>query len=129
MFKPDDLISILRETASITTRSSVVSPITYLILLVLIALIFLVAYNAPFLIIQLVTGIIIILVIFWMSSYSKLRRTDVNSLRSERHIRLMKAMDKGLIGDDLIGLIEEEKFKLLKPGVSNSSEEIDGEQE
>ena len=129
MFKPDDLISILRETASITTRSSVVSPITYLILLVLIALIFLVAYNAPFLIIQLVTGIIIILVIFWMSSYSKLRRTDVNSLRSERHIRLMKAMDKGLIGDDLIGLIEEEKFKLLKPGVSNSTEVIDGEQE
>jgi len=74
-------------------------------------------------------GIVGALVLFWMYSYNSLRRSDVNSLRSERHLRLMKAMEKGLIGDDLIGLIKDEKLLMLNSGTETSTPEIEGENE
>lgn len=105
------------------SRSSALAPLSWMAVLLIIALIICIQFKAiSWIITILVIGVCLNFILF-LSAYIYFMLTDKDALRSEKFTIQKMAIEKGLIGDNLQGIIslQNSNKSLPPPSEENSS--------
>lgn len=98
---------LLQKSDASGSKSTILKPLSWFISIIIIGLILAINNEAPNWIIILFAIILSILVIVFIGSYIYCLIYDKDAIRSEKFSIQKLAIEKGLIGDNLIGIIEE----------------------
>ena len=105
---PWPITALLRQTLQGRSRSTVLTSLGWLLGILLTAILGAVYLKAPGLLVAALSAQEFITVGLYLYAYVFFMRTDPEALRSERYALGKLAIDKGVIGDDLAGIIEVE---------------------
>ena len=96
--------SLLSQSNATGSRSSALTPLQWGMGIILTAFGPLLYYSAPFWILASVVGAFLITTAVWVGSYIFLLAKDRDALRSEQYTLSKMAIEKGLVGDNVVGL-------------------------
>lgn len=106
------------------SKSTVLKPLTWFLSLIIGGLLFLLKFEAPNWIIVLFSIIISISILFFFFAYIYCLFYDRDALRSESYSIQKMAIEKGVIGDNVTGVLNNlNSIGTGKIDVSNQSEE------
>lgn len=103
------LKQLIQSHESSGSRSSVLNPISWLMVILLVALLICLGSNVASGIIKTFIVFISILFLLYVISYLYCLFTDKDALRSEKYSIQKLAIEKGLIGDNIQGIFETER--------------------
>jgi hypothetical protein len=98
---------ILRQSARVS-RSNALNPLAWLLGLLLSGTIGAVEFEAPDWLVITLGGLSLVTALLYLAAYVYYMIYDRDALRSERYLLGKLAINKGIIGDDLAGIIEVE---------------------
>ena len=106
------------------SRSTILKPLTWFLSITISGIIFLIKYNAPNWILILFAIIICIAIIIFLFAYVYCLFKDRDALRNEKYSIQKLAIEKGIVGDDITGVLpDSQRQKIGGNDVSNQSKE------
>lgn len=109
------------------SRSTVLGPIGWMMPICVLATLASVEYEAPAWLTEMFAAFTALTFLLYLIAYVYCLFTDKDALRSERYSIQKMAIEKGLIGDDNIGLIPAEEYgpgKILQLSVEDKTETV-----
>lgn len=106
------------------SRSTILKPLTWFLSLIIGGFVLLIKLNAPNWTVILFAIVVCISVFIFFFAYVYCLFKDRDALRSEKYSIQKMAIEKGIIGDNITGIINESKMiKIESSDLSNQSEE------
>ena len=117
--------AILQHGAASGSKSTAVQTIQWAVAILLAGVIGLVYVDAPDWLLYCVAAMLGIAVVLFVGAYIYFMRKDPDALRSERYALAKLKLEKGIIGDDIAGLVREEEMLTVRrlPSASAASSE------
>lgn len=109
----EQLIALFEKNQSSGSKSTVLNQVTLMLFITIIGFIGLVKIGTEVIYLYFFGGIIICFMLLFIYSYLFCLHKNPNLLRSEKHIEKTLALKKGLLGDNLTGLLTSKKEKNL----------------
>lgn len=106
------------------SKSTILKPLTWFLSLVIGGLILLIELGAPNWIIILFAIIISIAILLFFFAYVYCLFKDRDALRSEKYSIQKMAIEKGIVGDNIVGIINEATIRSI--GNADLSNQSDG---
>ncbi len=119
----DILRELFHSTDASGSRSTILKPVTWMISVLLSGDVLLVKIGAPEWLIFMVSGFILLVFLLFMFAYVYCLFTDKDAIRSEKYSIQKMAIEKGVFGDNVAGIVQ---MNVLP---QNGSREINGSEE
>lgn len=106
------------------SRSTILKPLTWFLSLIISGMLLLIRLDAPNWTIIIFTIIICIAIGVFFFAYVYCLFKDRDALRSEKYSIQKLAIEKGIVGDNMVGIISEATIQKIESGsLSNQSKE------
>jgi predicted membrane channel-forming protein YqfA (hemolysin III family) len=102
---PGTFMQLFERSVANGSRSTVMTPLAWMIGILLAALVALIPVSAPSWIIQWVTGLFVVSAVIYIAGFVYFGLTNPELLRTERFSLSKMAIEKSVRGDSLLGLV------------------------
>ncbi len=103
---PGFIKTLLQQSSIGQSRSSALNPLQWVLVILLAGAVICPLVNAPSWLLKILVGLTVIIVILIATSYVYFMFKNPDALRSEQYTLSKIALEKGLVGDNLIGLFD-----------------------
>lgn len=105
----DPIISLFHQATAQGSRSTVLRPLQWFVGICIVGLLGCLKYGAPVGVLILFAVMVALIFLLFMGAYIHCLRTDKDALRSETYSIQKLAIERGLVGDSIVGILEIEE--------------------
>ncbi len=114
MAYPEIVRAILSQASAKGARSTALQPLAWLTAILISGLVIAIKWKAPTWVLIIIAAVLCLTIALFLISFSYFAIKNPDALRSERFTLSKMAIEKNLIGDNTIGLIEVPDFGVSK---------------
>jgi len=117
------LKQFLSQASARVLRSSVLGPLAWMTVILITAILLSVFFKTPFFITTILVIFICLIILLFIASYIYFMIKDPDFLRSETYSIQKLAIERGIVGDNLLGIIERDNLEKTEVAVNVEKQE------